>query len=397
MLLNRVSRLNKWLQNYQIKKEKEGTDPRSSLAQLSGGVGVLSNLLLFVLKLLAGWLAGSVSIMADAVNNLSDSLSSVLTLLGFRAASKPPDKEHPYGHERFEYITGLIISIVILFVGYEFAVTSVRRILQPESITTSPLFFFLLVFTIVAKLVQGFFYQKINSLIQSVPIQAASKDSFNDAFITGGVLVASVIETFTGWQIDGYVGLLIAAYIIYSGIQLIREAIDDLLGVRPSEELITEIKTRLDNYSSIVGYHDLLVHNYGPNKTFATIHIEVDDRKSLNEAHKLIDTIQRDFKEALGLELLCHVDPIGISSEKQTRIHEQVKGILKSMHPVLGFHDFRVVTHRGEETIEFDVVVPEDLHKSNDQLYKEIKKKVHEQIGPYDLEIDFDHIYLLKK
>ena len=386
--------MKKWLDSYLDKQFGDGN--RSRIGIFSGKIGLVSNLILFVIKLSAGWISGSVSIVGDALNSLADFASSILTLFGFRMASKPPDKEHPYGHERSEYITGLVVSIGILFVGFQFLLNSIQRILNPASLTSTPLVFVLLIISVVIKLSQGYFYKRVANKIHSNAIEAAAQDSYNDVYTTLVVLVASIVEVVFGWQIDGYAGVLIALYILYNGVQIIRESINDLLGTGPNEQEILKITSFLNHYTDIVGYHDLLFHHYGPNKTFATLHIEVDDSWSLTEAHRLIDTIEKEFKEKLGIELLCHLDPIAIQSEEQTTIYQQVKRILQSYQLNLKFHDFRVEEKKGQATIYFDVVVPDNSEKTNQELLTSIRNNVQEEIGDYAVEIEFDRIYLLK-
>lgn len=387
--------MKKWIDNY-LNKQLEKKN-RSQAGIFSGKIGLFSNLLLFLIKLGAGWISGSVSIIGDAVNSMADFASSILTLVGFHMAAKPADKEHPYGHERSEYIIGLVVSMGIMFVGFQFLLNSIQRILNPEPLSSTPLVFVLLVISVVIKLSQGYFYKRVSNTIHSNAIEAAAQDSYNDVYTTLVVLGASIIEVLFGWQIDGYAGVLIALYILYNGVQIIRESINDLLGPRPNEQEIEEITQFLDNYTAIVGYHDLLLHHYGPNKTFATIHIEIDDSWSLTEAHHLIDNIERDFKEQLGVELVCHLDPIAIQNEEQTNIYKHVKGILQSYQLNLKFHDFRVEEKNGTATIRFDLVVPDSLEKTNQALYFSIQKRIQEEIGDYEVAIEFDRLYLLKK
>lgn len=364
---------------------------RQRVGILSGRVGLVSNLFLFVIKLIAGLMSGSISIVTDAMNNLGDSASSVITLFGFRAASKPADKEHPFGHERSEYISGLIISIIIIYVGLQFLSSSFNQIMHPTPLNTSALVFVLLIVSIVIKVLQGQFYRKMAKEIQSNTLQNSAQDSINDVYITIMVLVSSLVETWTGWQIDGYAGGLLSLFIIYSGIQAIRDSIDDLLGKRPSKVEIRQMKDLLDQYDNIVGYHDLLVHSYGPNQTFATIHIEIDDSWNLTRAHHLIDCIEEDFKHKLGVELVCHLDPIAIQNEHDTAIYRQVKAILKDFN--LKFHDFKV----EHQTILFDIVLPDNPQLTDDALFMQIEQKIHEQIGNYEVKIIFDRLDLLKE
>lgn len=389
--------MNQFFEWVERRSEENGKESRAVFGMIAGQIGLLSNFLLFGMKLLVGLFSGSVSIIADAMNNLSDSASSVLTLVGFRIAAKPADKEHPYGHQRSEYITGMIISLIILFVGGQFLRTSVERILQPESLQTSPLMFVILVSSIAIKVIQGYFYQETARHIGSKTLLASAKDSFNDVYTTITVLVSAAIEHLTGWQIDGYTGLLIAIYIIFSGVQMLSGFINDLLGKRPSEEEITEMTAYLDDHQSIVGYHDLLIHNYGPEKTFATVHIEIDDSWSLNQAHMVITAIEKEFKEELKINLVCHLDPIDIRSEEQTKVYRFVKQLLESYNLNLQFHDFRIEKNGDRSLIQFDVVVPEDIKLTNEQLLAKIEKDITQQIGSYDFDLIFDRNYLLKK
>lgn len=370
---------------------------RTSVGVAASIVGLVSNFLLFIIKFIAGSLSGSLSIMTDAMNNLGDSASSLITLLGFRAAAKPADKEHPYGHERSEYISGLLISVIIIYVGIQFLTTSIGQIKNPSNLTATPLVFGLLIISIVAKVIQGKFYRTSAETIQSNTLHSAAQDSTNDVFVTALVLVATLLEMWTGWQIDGYAGGLLSIGIIYSGIQAIRESSNDLLGTRPSKKDIREMKDLLEQYDSIVGYHDLLVHSYGPNQTFATIHIEIDDSWDIKQAHRVIDKIENDFEDKLGVELVCHLDPIAIQSEHDTAIYRQIKQILKSLHLELKFHDFKIETSVLQDTIMFDVVLPDNTVQTDDELLTIIKSRIQHQIGDYRVKIKFDRLDLLKE
>ena len=386
---------NKLIKNYASQSTKE--EARTSIGIIAGRVGLVSNLLLFAIKVIAGSISGSISIITDGMNNLGDSVSSLGTLFGFRAAAKPPDKEHPYGHERSEYISGLLISVIIIFVGGQFFLSSIEQILNPSELNATPLVFVLLIVSIIAKIIQGGFYRTAANSIHSNTLHGAAQDSTNDVYITLIVLLSSVIETFTGWQIDGYAGAILSLVIVYSGIQAILASIDDLLGTRPSKKEIIEMKKLLDAYDSIVGYHDLLVHRYGPNQIFATIHIEIDDSWDIKKAHKVIDRIEIDFEEKLGVELVCHIDPIAIQSEHDTAIYRHIKQILKTLHLELKFHDFKVENAGESSTIFFDIVLPDNIPQSDEELFKIIERKIHQKIGNYKVKIKFDHLYLLKE
>lgn len=383
-----------WIDHYI--KAHPAKDPRTQVGVLAGVIGFFSNLFLSLIKLFAGWVSGSVSIMTDAINSLSDTISSILTLVGFRAASKPADKEHPYGHERSEYITGFVMALIIIFVGFQFLITSVDRIFNPSPLQTNLVIVSLLVVSIVEKIIQGKFYQTSAKRIDSTTLQAAALDSFNDVYTTAVVLVASLVETATGWHIDGYAGTVLALFIIYNGIQTIRDAIDELMGSRPSVVELKKIRGEFDKYDEILGYHDFRMHQYGPNRVFATIHIEVDESWPLFRAHQLIDRIEKDFKENLGIELVCHPDPIAVRNPHHNELYRQVKSILKSHHLKLKFHDFQVEEEGKKTTLNFDIMVPEDSIILNEELYQQINNDVQSKMGDYQLEIEFDRLDILE-
>lgn len=377
------------------KRHKKNSDIRTAFGIFAGVIGLLSNLLLFVGKFLIGLISGSVSIMADAMNNLSDTVSSVLTLVGFYISGKPADKEHPYGHERFEYISGMLVSLLITFVGFQFFMTSIDRIKDPQSIKVTPIILFVLLLSILIKVWQGVFYQRVAKKIDSNTLIATAKDSLNDVYATIAVLVSATIEGLTGLKIDGLVGLLIACYIIFSGLKLIREFVNELMGLRPDQEAIDEMKKYLSSIPDIVGYHDLLIHQYGPNKTFASVHIEIDDRWNLIQAHETIDAVEKEFKDQLGVDLVCHIDPVNLYDQKQQFIHQELKKVIKSIDHELKAHDIRLVDHGGEPCILLDLVVPNHFKATDQELKIRIQDQVYRNIGDYIVEITFDHNYLL--
>lgn len=369
---------------------------RPKLGAFAGRIGLLSNLVLFLAKFVIGLLSGSVSIMADAINNLSDTISSILTLVGFYISGKPADAEHPYGHERFEYISGMLVSILITFVGFQFLITSIERIRNPQSVTVTWLVLIILLVSIGIKIWQGLFYQKVAKKIDSDALVASAKDSLNDVFTTVTVLVSAMVEGLTGLKIDGYVGLAIAIYIIYSGYKMIMGFVNELMGMRPAEEEINQIKERLSAVDNIIGYHDLLIHNYGPNKTFASVHIEIDDTWNLRKAHEKTDLIEREFKKELGIELVCHVDPVSIHDQEQNRIHLLLKEIINGIDDTLKMHDLQIEKEKNEAGImHFDIVIPKGFGLDNQELTQKIQLAVTRKIGDYQVQITFDHVYLL--
>ena len=369
---------------------------RSKLGAFAGRIGLLSNLVLFLAKFVIGLLSGSVSIMADAINNLSDTISSILSLVGFYISGKPADAEHPYGHERFEYISGMLVSILITFVGFQFLITSIERIRNPQSVTVTWLVLIILLVSIGIKIWQGLFYQKVAKKIDSDALVASAKDSLNDVFTTVTVLVSAMVEGLTGLKIDGYVGLAIAIYIIYSGYKMIMGFVNELMGMRPAEEEINQIKERLSAVDNIIGYHDLLIHNYGPNKTFASVHIEIDDTWNLRKAHEKTDLIEREFKKELGIELVCHVDPVSIHDQEQNRIHLLLKEIINGIDDTLKMHDLQIEKEKNEAGImHFDIVIPKGFGLDDQELTQKIQLAVTRKIGDYQVQITFDHVYLL--
>lgn len=377
------------------KKYGNGKDPRTSFGIFAGIMGLVSNLILVIGKFSIGFFSGSVSIMADAVNNLSDMISSVLTLVGFYIAGKPADREHPYGHERFEYISGMFVSLMITFVGFQFLLTSIDRIREPQSIGFSWITLLVLLLSVFLKVWQGAVYRDIAKKINSDTLIAASKDSLNDVFTTIAVLISTGIEGLTGLRLDGYIGGAIALYIIFSGIQLLWGFINELMGIRPDQSEIDRMKTFLSSFDEIVGYHDLLIHQYGPNKIFASVHIEVDDRWDLNKSHQVIDQIEAVFKEQLGVELVCHVDPVNLYDEQQQFIHQQVKKIIAAIDPILKAHDIRFVSHNEKDVLYFDLVVPSKYATTDEELLREIQDKLNESVGLCEINVTFDHNYLL--
>lgn len=388
--------MDKRISNYIEKINADGG--RTKVGITTSVIGLLSNFILFLIKFFAGILSGSVSIITDSMNNLGDSASSLVSLFGFHLAAKPADKEHPYGHERFEYISGLLIAVIIIFVGFQFFLTSIEQILNPTPIAISGIVSLLLVVSIIAKLFQGRFFSVASKTICSTTLDSVAKDSFNDTWITILVLISAIVESISGWHIDGYVGGLLSILIVYGGAQAILESFDELLGARPSIEELRQMKELLDQYDEIVGYHDLLVHNYGPSRTFATIHIEIDDSWSLTRSHRLIDKIEEEFANQLDVELVCHVDPIAIQSEKDTAIQRQLKAIIKSVDRELRFHDFKVELIELQPTILFDLVIPSHFTQTNQELENEIIVQIHEQIGRnYNVNIVFDRLDLLEE
>lgn len=376
---------------------KNNQSVRTESGIKSGMVGILSNFFLAAIKLIAGFTAGSVSILADALNSVGDTASALLTVVGFYIASKPADREHPYGHERAEYISGLIISIIIIVVGFEFLISSINKIMNPTSVKRSLLVLILLVVSIIIKIILGFYYRSLNKELatSSNVLLALMKDSFNDALMTAVIVVSYFIEIQVGWYIDGFMGVVVALFILYSGITSIVDSYNDLLGTRPSPELIHEMQKVLESYDSIIGYHDLVVHKYGPSNYFVTVDIEIDSRWTLLEAHRVLDEIEREFEEKFNSQTVCHLDPIVLNDDLQNDIYHFVKKTLKSYDPEFHFHDFRVIEEKEQREIQFDVVVPTNIKSSDESLYNILTSEIKNRFPEFDIIVNFDRHYIL--
>lgn len=366
----------------------------------TGIVGLITNLMLVIVKVIAGIIAGSVSILADAMNSLGDSAAALLTIGGFYIASKPADREHPYGHERAEYISGLFTAIIILTVGVQFFISSIKKILNSTSIIPSNIVFILLIVSVLIKACLALYYYWKNTQLSSKSntIKSLIKDSLYDVLINLVIILSYYIEIKFGWNIDGYIGALVALIILYGGLDSIIEASHDLIGTRPSPELIKDMQEVLDSYESLVGYHDLILHKYGPSKMFATVDIEVDSRWSLIEAHRVIDSIEKKFKDEFDIVLVCHLDPIILNDDEQNRIYRIIKNTLKSYDKTYHFHDFRIETSGDFNEIIFDVVVPDESTLTNEELYEKISSDIYNQLSVYyKISIEFDRNYILRE
>ncbi len=325
---------------------------------LAGAVGVACNAVLCAFKLAVGLVSGSVSITADAVNNLSDAGSSAVTLLSFKIASKPADKEHPYGHARVEYLAGALISVVILLLGLELASSSLERILTPAPASFGPLSFAVLAAGVAVKLWMSVFYGRVGREINSSSLKASSADSRNDVVTTLGVMAGALVEVIWHVDIDGYVGAAVAAFILISGVSLLKEALSPLIGAAPPRELVESITGLLAGYDEIIGTHDLMVHSYGPGREFATVHAEMPASLDPLVSHGIIDNIERRAERELGVHLVIHYDPVDCDDETRARMLALVEGIVADIDPRLSVHDLRVVAAHDHTNVVFDVSAP---------------------------------------
>ena len=351
---------------------------RLSYGNLAGITGIVCNVLLCAIKFFTGLFTGSISITADAVNNLSDASSGVITLLGFKLAGKPADPELPYGHARMEYLAGLVVSFVILLIGVQLAGESVQKILHPAAATFGIVPAVMLVFSILVKLWMAGFYRNIGKKIDSTTLLAASADSRNDVISTGAVLLALLISAWTDLDLDGWMGMAVALFILYSGIGLIKDTLDPLLGRAPSEELTQRVEEKILSYEGILGTHDLMVHDYGPGQCFASVHVEMSAEMNVMRSHDIIDTIERDFHEQDHIHLVIHYDPIEIGSDAVGTMRQWVTERVHAVSPLLSIHDFRMVKGELHTNLIFDVAAPSSYESTDAEIKQQIQRSVQE-------------------
>jgi len=378
-----------------IKDYENTKDPkvRNSYSKLAGAVGIVSNAILCTIKIAAGLIFNSIAILADGVNNLADASSSIILLIGIKLASKPADKTHPYGHARIEYITGLIISFLIIIIGIQLLFSSIEKIRNPEPVEFSYLTIVILLLAILIKVWQALFNFRIGETINSAAIKATGTDGRNDVISTSAVLFGVIISKFTGLQLDGYIGTLVAVFIIYSGIRLIQETSTPLLGEAPDPELVKEIEDRIQTFDGVLGIHDLVVHNYGPGRTFASVHIEVDAHGDLIASHDTIDNIERTISRDLKIELVAHMDPLDTKDPLTIRLNEKLEEIIYSIDSIKSFHDLRIVAGYTHQNIIFDIVVDPGCPLSDEELKKLLDRKVKELSPNYFTVITIDRSY----
>ena len=375
-----------------VKNFRNTDDPkvRGAYGRLAGLVGLVCNLLLFAGKLVAGTLAGSVSVTADAVNNLSDASSSLVTLFGFKLAERPADEEHPYGHARMEYLSGLLVAVLILVIGVELAKSSVEKILHPEAVEFSVLTLCVLIVSILVKLWMCLFCKKLGKAIDSTALEATAADSRNDVITTSAVLLGLLAGHFFRWRIDGWVGALVAVFILLSGWSIAKETISPLLGKQADRELVRRISDLVLGHPKILGIHDLMVHDYGPGQCFATVHVEMDMHENPLVCHDILDDIERDALRELHVHLVIHYDPVVTDDVELNHKRALVEKKLKQLDPRLSMHDFRMVRGPQHTNLIFDLAVPFDLSGKTAELKRRIDECVQFEDHKYYTVITFD-------
>lgn len=378
-----------------IKDYENVSDPavREQYGKLAGIVGIFSNGLLCAMKIIIGLVSSSIAIVADGINNLADASSSIITLIGFKLAAAPEDKDHPYGHARIEYLTGLFISVIIIVLGLQLLRSSFDKVLHPDPLSFRYVTVVVLVIAIGIKVWQAFFNISLGKKINSVALIATGADSRNDVIATAAVLLSVIIGKLFHLQLDGYMGCLVALFIIWSGIQLIRETTSPLLGEAPDQELVKAIAETVLSQEGIIGIHDLAVHNYGPGKIFASIHIEVDAKGDLMESHDRIDNIERLIKKDLNIEFTAHMDPVELDNPLIEQLHHEILLAIQPFSGVTSIHDLRIVPGNTHTNVIFDAVLSPDCPTDEGELCRCVEAHLQKIDPNYYVVITFDRVY----
>lgn len=373
---------------------KDGTEveKRSIYGMVCGFVGIFFNIILFVGKLLAGIITSSISITADALNNLSDAGSSIVTLAGFKLAAQKPDSKHPYGHGRIEYLAGLAVAAVILIMGFELFRDSIGKVLHPQDTEFSYVVIFILLASILVKCYMAYYNYSIGKEIDSATVRAAAMDSMSDCIATGAVLVTTVLNHLYGWQLDGYCGILVSFFIMYSGIQAARDSVDPLLGIEPDEEFLQQIEDiSLSFDENIVGIHDLMVHDYGPGRKIISLHAEVPEDSNMIQIHDVIDNLEKKLSKDLGCMATIHMDPVAVNDPEVKELKHKVADLAKEVLDAITIHDFRVVKGDTHTNLIFDMVVPFSCKCTDREMADMVADKIKEKLGNnYYAVIDVD-------
>ena len=380
-----------------IKDSENVSEPRvrQSYGILCGALGIVWNVLLFLGKFVAGTISKSVSITADAFNNLSDAGSSVVTLVGFKMAGAKPDPDHPFGHGRIEYLSGLVISGAILLMAVELLKSSIGKILHPKSVEFSPLVLGILAASILVKIYMCVYNRAIGKKVDSATMRATAMDSLSDACATFVVLIATIIGHFTELKIDGYCGVLVSGFIFYAGFGAARETLNPLLGQPPEKDFVEQIKNLVMSHEGVIGIHDLLVHDYGPGRQMISLHAEVPAEGDILEMHDMIDNIERELRETLKCDAVIHMDPVVTTDERVAALRETVMKIVKELNDTFSMHDFRVVMGPTHTNLIFDIVVPFDYSLEDEQIRQKISEDVKRELGEeYFCVINVDKEYI---
>ena len=372
----------------------ESTEVRTRYGMLASVVGIFCNVLLFSVKLTIGLILSSLAVTADAFNNLSDAASSIISFIGVKMAGKPADAEHPFGHGRIEYIAALIVSFLVIEVGFTFFKSSISKILHPEEISFDLIPFVILILSILVKLWMAFFNNKLGKRIDSKVMLATAADSLGDVITTSATVLSIIICHFTSINVDAIAGLIVSAIVIWSGISIAKDTLEPLIGERIPAELYQKITDIVESYDGIVGTHDLIVHNYGPNRSMATIHAEVPNDVNIEVSHEIIDKIERDVKKDLNILLVIHMDPVEMRDEEVLSLREKTSRIVHALDPKLNFHDFRVLKENEQRNLIFDLVIPDSYsEKDANRVMHQLVSLLHEMDGNVECIITLDRSF----
>lgn len=376
-----------------VKNSDNVTDAkvRSAYGTLGGMVGIICNLLLFAGKFFAGIITGAISITADAFNNLSDAASSIITLIGFYIAGKPADEDHPFGHGRMEYVSGLIVSLAILLMGFELLKSSIEKIIHPENITFQIISVVILIVSILIKFWMAVFNKNIGNRIQSEAMNATATDSLNDCISTAAVLGGILIFYFLGYNLDGIIGVLVACFVLWGGYGAIKDTLNPLLGELPDPQLVDNIEDMVMRHDMVIGVHDMIVHDYGPGRRIVSLHAEVPYTVDIMEAHDMIDHIEMRLMQEYQCEATIHMDPVVTDDEETTKTKEKIQTLIDQYDKTLSIHDFRMVTGKTHTNVIFDLVVPYGKKYDVKKILKDIRQKIREEMpGQYFAVIKVD-------
>lgn len=364
-----------------VKDSDNFSDPqvRRSCGAVCGLCGIGINLLLFLGKLTAGLISGSIAAVADAFNNLSDAGSSIVTLLGFRLAAQGPDEDHPYGHGRFEYISGMLVSVVILLMGVELLRSGVEKIIRPQPVAAGLLMPAVLAVSILLKLYMAYYNKKYGDRISSTAMRATAVDSLSDCVATGAVLAATLLSPFTDLALDGWAGALVAVFVIWAGIRSLKETVDPLLGLAPDEKLVRRIYDMVNSHPETKGIHDLIVHDYGPGRLMISLHVEVDGSRDIYELHDAIDAMEHELNEALGCSAIIHMDPISIDGQQSHTMRGEITRLLRErVDERISIHDFRLVPGENGSRLSFDTLIPGELRSDAEEIRERVCRIIEE-------------------
>ncbi len=361
---------------------------------LGSTVGIFLNILLFGFKYFSGIVSSSVAVTADAFNNLSDAGSSIITLVGFKFTGLSPDNEHPFGHGRIEYISGLIVSMAIILMGFELFATSVGKIINPEDVDTSTVAFVILFISVIVKIYMAFYNVSIGKKINSAAMKATAIDSLSDSVATSVVFISMLIMKFTGYNIDGYAGAAVAVFILFAGYGAAKDTISPLLGMKPSKETVDTINEIIMSHDGILGIHDLIVHDYGPGRMMISLHAEVPGDKNIYEIHNLIDHIENDLNDKFNCECVIHMDPVDVNDRRTQEMKNKVEEVVKSINADLSIHDLRIIPCKNYNNLVFDMIVPPKYHNEDILIKEQVCKQIEEQYPEYQAVIKIDKSYI---